>query len=60
MSKKKEAELIENKFTKEQLLNSNKYKHNKDALSVLLEEDRSYSIQEVEKLLTDFMKGKVK
>ena len=60
MSKKKEAELIENKFTKEQLLNSNKYKHNKDALSVLLIEDRSYSIQEVEKLLTDFMKGKVK
>lgn len=60
MAKKIEVELIENKFTKEQLLNSKKYKYNKDALSVLLEEDRSYSIQEVEKLLTDFMKGKVK
>lgn len=46
-------------FTKKQLISSKKYESNKDALSVILEDDKSYSFEETDKLLNNFMKGKV-
>jgi len=48
------------KFTKRQLLNSKKYQHQTDLLNAILENDKSYSISEVEKLIDEFMKEKVK
>lgn len=48
------------KFTKAQLLNSSRYSNRKDALSVLLEEERSYSHEEVKTILENFLKKKVK
>ena len=56
---KKEVDVKDDAFTKEQILNSKKFKKSKDALNVILNEDKQYTISQVEMLLTDFMKGKV-
>ena len=48
------------KFSKGQLLASNRFKERRDALNAVLEDDKSYTNAEAEKLLIDFMKGKVK
>ncbi|MGL5715045.1 MAG: hypothetical protein ACRCXT_06850 [Paraclostridium sp.] len=47
-------------FTKEQVLNSNKYRPHYDALTSLLKEDKIYSLKEVDSILNKFMKGAVK
>lgn len=59
MAKKTETKK-EDTFTKNQLIRSRKFKSYRDALNVLLNESKEYTIGEVEKLLADFMKGKVK
>lgn len=59
---KAEKELIkelEPKFTKQQLLHSERYADKTDILSALLEEGKNYSRKEAEQTITDFMKGKV-
>lgn len=59
--KKEEKEVIvEDKFTKEQLISSKKFSNNKDVLSALLEDDKEYSESEVNEIIENFMKGKVK
>lgn len=45
------------KFTKQQLLQSKKYAHRQDAVTVLLLDDKAYSIAEVERILKDFYEG---
>lgn len=45
------------KFTKQQLLQSKKYAHRQDALTVLLLNDKAYSIAEAERILKDFYEG---
>ena len=50
----------EDTFTKNQLIHSKKFKGYRDALNALLDDSKDYTIGEVEKLLADFMKGKVK
>ncbi len=47
-------------FTKSQLLKSKKYIHQTDVLNVILEDDKNYTIKEVEKLIDGFMKKEVK
>jgi hypothetical protein len=47
-------------YTKSQLLKSSKYTKNIDLINVILKEDVKYSILEVDKLIKNFMKGKVK
>lgn len=49
----------EPKFTKEQLIKSKMYRHYVDVLNVVLEEDKSYSLSEIDKLINDFMNRKV-
>lgn len=44
-------------FTKQQLLNSQKYKNRQDALNALLKEGETYTIAQVEKILNQFYKG---
>ncbi len=51
---------VEHRFTKEQLLNSMRYSGRKDALSVVLKEDKTYTHKEVELELNKFLKRKVK
>lgn len=57
MIKKKEKTLV--KFTKEQIINSKKYNKNKDLLNAILKENASYSTDEVEQKIKEFMKRKV-
>lgn len=47
-------------FTKDQLLTFGKYRGRRDLLGVLLEDGRRYTYAEVDSLVDDFMKGKVK
>lgn len=47
-------------YSKAQLLMSAKYKNRQDLLNVLLEDDKYYSTNTVDKMINDFMKGKVK
>lgn len=47
-------------FTKEQLLQSKKFMHQKDLINALLEANKSYSLEDVNKILDNFLKGDVK
>lgn len=48
------------RYTRKQLLGSEKYRYQRDFLSALLDDEKEYSIQEVDELIKTFMKGKVK
>lgn len=50
----------EPKFTKESLVNSKRFRHERDVVSALLEDGKEYAISEVEVMITEYMKGKVK
>lgn len=60
----KSGEVVEDesvpKFSKEQLVNSNWYSHRRDVLAVLLDDDKMYSHAAVDRMIGEFMKGKVK
>ena len=47
-------------YTKEQLLASKKYRDRRDLLHALLEDERQYTNEQVDALITNYMKGKVK
>ena len=58
---KKEDEAKEKPvFTKESLLNSKKYMFQKDLLNILLDDDKEYTLEEVEKKINEFKTGKIK
>lgn len=62
MAKKAELEKkAENiaRFSREQLVNSEKYSSKKDLLTALLEVDKEYSLSEVDDLIDKFNKKKV-
>lgn len=46
-------------FGKAQLLQSKKYAQQKDLLNALLKADHDYTLQEVDNMIEDFLKGKV-
>ena len=52
--------VIDNKYTKQQILKSKKYLGKQDCINALLKEDTQYSIEEVDGLIDGFMKGVVK
>jgi hypothetical protein len=47
-------------FSKEQLLKSQRYHERRDLLYALLKDNKRYTHAEIETLIGDFMKGKVK
>lgn len=49
----------EPKFTKEQLIKSKMYQNQIDIVKIVLEENKTYSIPETNKLINDFLKRKV-
>ena len=58
---KKEDEAKEKPvFTKESLLNSKKYMFQKDLLNILLDEDKEYTLEEVDKKINEFKTGIIK
>ena len=48
------------KHLKEQLLRSNRYANRRDLIGALLEDDKQYTLAEVDTAIDNFMKGKVK
>ena len=50
----------ETAYTKEQILKSKKYKDRKDVLNVVLKEDSTYTLKEVDNAIKTFMKREVK
>ncbi|MDO4301548.1 MAG: hypothetical protein Q4D26_09195 [Clostridia bacterium] len=48
------------KYTKEQLRSSKKYRTDVDILGVVLEDDKSYTFEETDKLIKNFKERKVK
>lgn len=54
------VEQTEAKFSKEQLIASDKYANRRDLVSALLDDNETYTIATVDKKIEEFMKGKVK
>ena len=50
----------ETKFVKSQIIGSDKYKNRADLLNVLLEDDKEYTLSEIEKKLEDFLSREVR
>lgn len=48
---------VQKKFTKEQILASAKYRNRRDLVDALLDESKSYTIEEVDNAISKFMKG---
>lgn len=55
-----ESERAEPKHTKQQVLASARYKDRRDLVSALLEDGRRYTVAEVDRMVDQFMKGKVR
>lgn len=46
-------------FSKEQILSATKFANRRDLLSVVLEDGKTYTVEDVQKEIDKFMKGKV-
>ena len=63
MSNKKKpaaSAATEPKFTKEALMNSRRFRNERDIVSALLKDGVEYTVLEVDSMITEYMKGKVK
>jgi len=63
MSTKKKSAVTTAKeptFTKEALMNSRRFRNERDIVSALLKDGVEYTVPEVEDMITEYMKGKVK
>ena len=60
MANKKTETKQEVLFTKEQILASKKYSNRRDVLGAILNDNKTYTLEQVDSLLEKFMKGKVK
>ena len=58
MAKKEKAQ-EGNKFPKEKIVASKRYKDKVDLVNALLSDDKEYSLEEVDYIINNFMKGKV-
>lgn len=56
---KKEIKNTEDKFSKEQIVKSKRFRNNIDLLNAILKENKKYTLKEVEEIIKNFMKGKV-
>lgn len=59
-AKNKTDKTTEALYTKGQILSSKKYSHRKDALNVVLEDDKQYTLKQVDGLIENLMKTKEK
>lgn len=58
--KKAEKEAVTVKYTKEQLLASERYRNRRDLVSALLIDGEMYSLEEAEQIMGNFLKGRVR
>lgn len=56
----KKVESIIITYSKKQIVNSKKYENHVDLVNALLDDDKKYSIAEVDKKINSFLKGAVK
>ena len=56
---KENKEVAVSTYSKEQIIQSKKFKSRVDVLRVILDENKTYTIADVESELNKFMKGKV-
>lgn len=64
-TKKKQPEAavkakVESKFSKEQLIASERFRDRRDLLTAILPADGRFTLNEVDQMIEKFMKGKVK
>ena len=62
MAKKKTDTVMQevvSAYSKEQILASKKYENRRDVLGVILKDNKEYTLEKVDSLLEEFMKGKV-
>lgn len=50
---------VENTYSKDQILASEKYAKRRDLVNALLDDDKEYTIEEVDEMMQKFLKGKV-
>ena len=55
-----EPEKVESLFSKEQLLAAERFQGRKDILNALLSHDKQYTVETVEQMIENYMKGQVK
>lgn len=48
------------RFSKDQLLAANRFRERRDLLEALLSSEKAYAVEEVEKIVDDFYKRKVR
>lgn len=58
-SKKEVKKVTEEKYTKDQIVNSKTFINNRDLLRATLKEDKSYSKKEINEIIENYKKGKV-
>lgn len=58
-SKKEVKKVTEEKYTKDQIVNSKTFINNRDLLRAILKEDKSYSKKEINEIIENYKKGKV-
>lgn len=51
---------VESLFSKEQLLAAERFQGRKDIVNTLLSSDKQYTVQSVERMIENYMKGQVK
>lgn len=54
------TEQIEQQFSKEQILASARYANRRDLVDALLDEKESYTLETVDNMIENYMKGQVK
>lgn len=58
-TKKVVNKIVEDKYTKEQIVTSKRFANNVDLLNALLKDNKKYTLKEVDKIIENYMKGKV-
>lgn len=56
----KRTRIDEERFTKDQILSSARYAGKRDIIRAVLEENKQYDLSEVDQIIENYMKGKVK
>ena len=59
MAKNNKPEELMVSFTKEQIVNSKKFAKSRDILLSLLDDDKRYTIAEIDKMIEDFLNKEV-
>lgn len=60
VQKDEQVQQTEPKFTKEQIVAAKRFHHQRDLVTAVLDDDKQYTMTEVETLMEKYMKGKVK